>query len=247
MLIDQLIEYANTKAVSKKIADVRAGVGYTCVMLDDNACGLAYTFRDELGHCCSILSDAGKLIGRDAAEISTWAKDNNRLKAAIGLATINAVLNNSFDNCGTGNVLDALQISADDTFGMVGLFSPILAEVRKKTDKTYVFEKNAAKGSGLYTEDDIPIYLPKCDVIIITATSIINHTIDDLLAYCSNARQVCIVGPSTPLCPEIFQKYNVSLLAGSVVQKPELALQIISQGGGTMSLKPIIKQVLLRL
>lgn len=244
MIIDQLIEYTNAKVIGKKIADVRAGVGYTCVMLDDNTCGLAYTFRDELGHCCSILGDAGKLIGRDAAEIVAWAKDNNRLKAAIGLASINAVLNNSYDNCNIGNVLDALQISADDTFGMVGLFSPILAEVRKKTDKIFVFEKNVAKGSGLYTEDDIPVYLPHCDVIIITATSIINHTIDDLLAYCSNARQVCIVGPSTPLCPEIFQKYNVSLLAGSVVQDSQLALQIISQGGGTMSLKPIIKQVL---
>jgi uncharacterized protein (DUF4213/DUF364 family) len=34
----------------------------------------------------------------------------------------------------------------------------------------------------------IPEYLPRCDVVIITATSIINHTFDDIVPYCKNAR-----------------------------------------------------------
>ncbi len=76
MLVDELIAFAASKAAGRKIKDVRAGLGYTCVMLEDRASGLAYTFRNEMGQGCSVLSDAGRLIGRDAGEILSWAKQN---------------------------------------------------------------------------------------------------------------------------------------------------------------------------
>jgi uncharacterized protein (DUF4213/DUF364 family) len=72
------------------------------------------------------------------------------------------------------------------------------------TKNIYVFEQNVPEGSGLYPAEAISTYLPKCDVVVITATSIINHTFDEVSSYCKNAKEVCLVGPSTPLCPEIF-------------------------------------------
>jgi uncharacterized protein (DUF4213/DUF364 family) len=118
--------------------------------------------------------------------------------------------------------------------------------VKNKTRKNYVFELRAAEGSGLYPSESIPQYLPKCNVVVLTATSIINHTFDRIIPYCSNAKEVCIMGPSTTLCPEVFCRHHVTLLAGSVIEKTEQALQIVSQGGGTMSMKPAVKQVLVR-
>ena len=47
-----------------------------------------------MGPFCGILSEAGTINGRDAADIIPWAGLNHRLKAAIGLAAINAVVNN---------------------------------------------------------------------------------------------------------------------------------------------------------
>ncbi|MFA6941371.1 MAG: DUF364 domain-containing protein [Clostridiaceae bacterium] len=246
MIIDELIDRSLAMVQSRKVKDVRAGLGYTCVMLEDGACGLAYTFRNELGNCCGILNAAGSLIGMDAAEIIPWVKENNRLRAAIGLAAINAVINNSRQDWDTGNVLKAFTLNESDTFGMVGEFKPILSKVRTMTKNIYVFELNAAKGSGLYSEDEIPLYLPKCDVVVITATSIINHTIDEVVSHCKNAKEVCLVGPSTPLCSEVFSQHNITMLAGSVVKKPERILEIVSQGGGTMSMKSAAEQVLVR-
>ena len=247
MIVDELIDRALKMAQSKKMKDVRAGLGYTCVMLEDDGCGLAYTFRDELGCCCGILDAAGNLIGMNAEEIIPWAKENDRLKAAIGLAAINAVMNDPGKSWDTGNVLTAFTIRESDTFGMVGEFHPILEKVKTVTKNIYVFEQNVPEGSGLHPSETIPLYLPKCDVVVLTATSIINHTFDEVSSYCRNAKEVCLVGPSTPLCPEVFRKYHITLLAGSVVKKPELILQIISQGGGTMSMKPAIGQVLVRI
>jgi uncharacterized protein (DUF4213/DUF364 family) len=246
MFIDELIDKALSLCNQRKTRDVRAGLGYTCVMLDDSSCGLAYTFRNELGHCCGILDTAGNLVGKNAGDIIPWAKSKNRLQAAIGLAAINAVLNRQDINWNTGNVTTAFTLNESDSFGMIGEFGPILQTVKPQTKNIYVFEQNPPEGSGLYPSEDIPQYLPKCGVVVITSTSIINHTIDDVLAHCKNARQVCMVGPSTPLCPDVFHDHNVTLLAGSVVTNPELILQIISQGGGTMSMKPAIKQVLVK-
>lgn len=246
MLLDDLIEYVLPLTSGRNINDVRAGLGYTCVQLEDCSCGLAYTFRNELGNSCGTMTEAGRLIGRSCAEIVGWAKNTNRLMAAIGLAAINAVLNSPKTDWETGNITTALDVSSSDTFGMIGDFRPIFNEIKNKANNIYVFEQDPAKIIGLYPEDSIPRLLPQCDVVVITSTSIINHTIDQVLTNCKNAREVCLVGPSTPLCPELFKLFNVTLLAGTVVQNPELILQIISQGGGTMSMKPAVKQVLAR-
>jgi uncharacterized protein (DUF4213/DUF364 family) len=248
MLIDKLIEYAQKRETGRKIKDIRAGLGYTGVMLDDGACGLAYTFRNEMGCGCGILSEAGSLIGRDAAQLIPWSQSKDRLRAAVGLGTINACLNDSGGSWNTGNVSDAVCLDSTDTFGMIGEFRPILSRIKDRTKNIYVFEQNVSKANGwLYPDDAIPEYLPKCDVVMITSTSIINHTFDDVIGYCKNAREVYMVGASTPLCPEAFDAYNVTMLAGSVVTDPEQALLIVSQGGGTMSLKPAVKHVLVKI
>ena len=244
MVIDELIQQALAGADGLYVKDVRAGLGYTCVMLDDDSCGLAYTFRDRLGSCCGILGAAGSLIGKKASELIPWLSDQNLLKAAVGTAAVNAVFNSAQTDWDTGNVITALDLRASDTFGMVGEFGPILAEVRKKTENIYVFEQNVPEGSTLYSDKSIAEHLPKCDVVVVTATSIINHTFDEVIKYCGDARQICLVGPSTPLCREIFAGRGVTLLAGSVVTDPERMLQIISQGGGTRMMKPAIRQVL---
>jgi uncharacterized protein (DUF4213/DUF364 family) len=246
MIVDTLIEHALARVNQQKLKDVRAGLGYTCVMLEDNSCGLAYTFRDELGEGCGTLAEAGRLIGKSVLEIIPWAGSRHRLKAAIGLATINAVFNTPQTEWDTGNVTTALDVRPYSTFGMVGEFRPILNEVKKKTDNIYVFEQDVSGDGTLYSSDTIPQHLPKCDVVVVTATSLINQTIDEVLSYCGNARQVCLVGPSTPLCPEVFRRSNVQLLAGSVVTNPQQILEIVSQGGGTMSMKPAIRQVLVK-
>ncbi len=209
MIVDELINQALAMVQSRKVIDVRAGLGYSCVMLEGGACGLAYTFRNELGNCCGILDAAGNLLGTNAEEIIPWAKQSGRLKAAIGLAAINAVINDPGKNWDTGNVLNAFTLQESDTFGMVGEFNPILSKVRSMTKNIYVFEQNVPEGSELYPADAIPHFLPKCDVVVITATSIINHTIDEVVSYCVNAKEVCLVGPSAPLCPR-FSKNIIS-------------------------------------
>ena len=247
MIIDQLIDEALLLSRGRKVKDLRAGLGYTAVVLEDNAAGLAYSFRNEMGECCGILDEAGSLEGRDAAELIVWAKEKDILKAAIGLAAINAVINSQASGWLEANVIEAVNVLESETLGMVGEFPPILNKVRKQTDHIYVFEKNLDKGENLYPDTLIPELLPGCDVIVVTATTLINHSIDEVLSYAGNAREIALVGPSTPLSTAIFNKHKITLLAGSIVKDTELLLKIVSQGGGTMSMKPALKHVIMNI
>ena len=74
------------------VADVRLGLGYTAVQLDDGRCGLAYTFRHELHEGCGVMSEAGTLAGRRASDLAQWAKSTDLLVSAVGLATLNALI-----------------------------------------------------------------------------------------------------------------------------------------------------------
>jgi len=246
MIIDDLIECSLLKVQHEKIKDVRAGLGYTCVMLDNNDCGLAYSFRNALGENCDALSIAGSLIGKSVDEVIPWLNDSNCLKSAIGLATINAVLNNTQEKRNIGNILSATTLAPSDTIGLVGMVKPVFQALESVTRNIYAFEENVMKCGDIYHENCISIRLPECNVVFIKATCIMNHTLDKVLLYCKKAREVCIIGPSTPLCPEVFRRYGVSLLAGSIVKNSGLIVEVISQGGGIMSMEPAISQCLLR-
>ena len=244
MIRDRLIKNAMAGSAGARIKDIRVGLGYIYTLLDNGNSGLAYSFRGELEHCCSVLADAGDLIGQDSENIIPWLSEKNILKAAVGLSVVNAVLNASLEDAPEGNVIGAIRLKREEKFGMVGNFGPILPAVRKQTENIFVFERIEKERGGLYPERFIPSFLPGCDVVLISATSIINHTIDDVLSCCAGAREVFIVGPSTPLHVGSFADTNVSLLAGTVVTDPERMLRIISQGGGTMQMKPASRHVL---
>lgn len=244
MLNKELINMALQCSKGRTIKDLRVGLGYTAAVLDNEACGLAYTFRNELGHCCSVLPEAGRLEGKSCEEVIPWLEATNLVKAAIGLAVINAILNQSAESAESGNVVNAITVEPGETFGMVGGFEPILHAVRQQTENIYVFERGDALQKGQYSSLNVQKYLPQCDVVVITATSLLNHTMEQILPLCAKARQVCIVGPSTPLVPEIFRPYPVTLLAGSLVTDESQLLRIVSQGGGTMHMKPAIRHVL---
>ncbi len=87
---------------------------------------------------------------------------------------------------------------------MVGMVKPVFEALESVTRNIYVFEENVMKCGDIYYENSISIRLPECNVVFIKATCIMNHTLDKVLLYCKKAREVCIIGPSTPLCPGVF-------------------------------------------
>ena len=88
--------------------------------------------------------------------------------------------------------------------------------------------------------------LPRCQVALITATSIINHTLDGLLDAARGCRQVALLGASTPLLAEAFSTARVTMLSGVVVTAAEEVLRVVSEGGGMRQFSPHVRKVTMR-
>ena len=73
--------------------------------------------------------------------------------------------------------------------------------------------------------------LPHVDVIILTGSTIVNHTIDGLLSLVRRGCQVAVVGPTASMMPQPFFKRGVSLMGGMRITDPDSALRMLAEGG----------------
>jgi len=243
MILQQLREYAAGLAHDRTVADVRIGLCYTAVLLDDGSAGVAYTFKECLPPGCDIFQGKRPVAGKTASETLAYLSSPDLLERAVGLATANALINHSREELVTGDILDVLACGTDDRVGMVGYFPPLMPVLKPKVKELLVFEALLKGTPGVYAEDQAAALLPSCTVAIITATTLLNNTLPELLEACRNCRAVAIVGATTPLAPEVFKQQNVTLLSGIVVTNSLGILRQVSEGGGMGSFKGYIEKV----
>jgi Uncharacterized conserved protein len=246
LIVNRLIEYVDGLSNNLRIQDIRIGINYTCVLLDNGSCGLSFVFRKELVQKYELTDTAGGMIGLGCRDIVPWAMDTNILKSSIGVACINALLQEKIEGFNTANALNVIDMKYGDTVGMIGYFKPVL-EKGSMFKKIYVFERNIVDDENVYPDWAEDIYLPQCDVVIISGTTVVNKTIDHILSKCENAREIVIMGPTTPLCPDVFRDYGVNLLAGVEITDSKSALNIVSQGGGGPNLSRCTKKLCRRI
>lgn len=242
MIVDELFLKVKDRAAKRKIVDVCIGIKYTAVLLDDGSCGLAATLVHQLPHRCECIKE---IVNKTALEAAKMAFSPHLLPSVLGVATINALLSTKNKSEFTlGNILDFLPISREDTIGIVGAFLPLLPPLRKKTSKIYVFERYPINGVKEYYPDWAePLLLSRCSIVIISGTTIINKTIDQVLSYLSPSQMIGMVGPTTPLAPSIFSKHKVSILSGVRVTNPGKLIGLIKQGGGTRDFQECTEKV----
>ena len=246
MLLDKLYDLVCHAAATRSVANVRVGLGYTAVHLDDGGCGLAYTFRDEVGEGCCVIREAGTLTGRQASDLAEWVRSSDPVASAVGLATLNALIYVP-PGARAVDLLSEIQVAANDVIGMVGYFGPLVEPLRSRGKALHVFERRPHAESGVLPEAAAADVLPQCQLVILSATTLLNRTLDQLLDLCRNARELAVLGPSTPLLPEVFMDRGVTLLSGVQVVNPERVLRVVSEGGGTRQFGAAVKKITLRL
>jgi len=217
------------------IREVRVGLRYTAVALADGFTGLAWTSRAQSHECCLSLDSGGSLAGSPAVELLDWITGDNPLKRSVALATANALVGEPNADIRIGDILEELEFEPGERIGMVGLFKPLVPKLRARGADLEVFELNPELAVGLHSNQAALERLPGCQIALITATAIINGTLDALLEAVAGCREVILLGPSTPMLPEVFLNTPVTGLSGVVVHKPEVVLRIVSEGGGTPS------------
>ena len=156
---------------------------------------------------------------RDAAKAAmSW----NLREASFGLAAVNAYYNTPARLAALGcgeSIKNYPTVGIDlegKTIGLVGhMHGP--QGMREKTRAVYILEREPKPGD--YPDSACDWLLPRCDVVIITGSSLINKTLPHLLSLCENAVTI-LTGPSVPMCPALLD-FGIDRLAGLVVTERE--------------------------
>jgi uncharacterized protein (DUF4213/DUF364 family) len=246
MLADEIYEYTLGLTSGLRAVDIRIGLGYTAVLLEDGRCGVAYTLHEQEYESCCVVPEAGKLTGRSVSELISWIKKPDVTACAVGLAAVNAALPPPGEAV-ESDIIELLPVLADDSVGMIGYFGPLVKPLKERVRAMYIFERRADPGYGILPESAARELLPECRVVVMTATAILNHTMDGLLDLCKNAGEIAVLGPSTPFIPEVFRRRGVTMLSGLKVEDPGRILQIVSEGGGTRQFGRAVRKLSLRI
>lgn len=209
-LYDILIDGVDTNAA---VTDTLMGQCWTAVETDDHF-GMAMTTPVDTAP--RMLS--GVHAGMPLRELTPAAKSWNLTEAGFGMAAINAFYNTParlaqlgayepFDNyCTDGLDLRGKKI------GIIGHLN-MPNSVKEQADKIWILERDPRPGD--YPDSACDFLLPQCDVVIMTASTLVNKTLPHLLDLCRNAYTI-LAGPSCPMCPQLLD-FGIDRIAGLVI------------------------------
>ena len=209
-LYDALIAGIQTEAT---VTGTLAGQCWTAVETDA-LCGIAMT---------TPVDTAPRMLTKDYAgmtlkELATVSKSWNLSEAGFGMAAINAYYN-------TPEHMEALQAYepfeqyctdgldlASKHIGVVGHLN-MPESVYRQAASVRILERSPREGD--YPDSACDWLLPQCDVVIMTASTLVNKTLPHLLDLCKNAYTI-LAGPTCPMCPALLD-FGLDRIAGLVI------------------------------
>ncbi|MCR4345236.1 MAG: DUF364 domain-containing protein [Candidatus Scalindua sp.] len=229
--------------------EIRIGVFYTGVVLSSGHAGMSYTPVQEIPEavCCprshAKMPAAGELLNKQITELMDYALDDNALKAAVGVATLNALsaVLLADDTCkykpsAYGNALDLIEITNEDTVAMVGAFPPFIKRIQEITKNLFVIDKNpkvVGKGDTIKIEsaDRLDEIIPQANILVITGVTLVNHTLGPILDLAEKANEIVVVGPTASVYPEPLFARGVTVLGGVRITDAAKMIHLIGEAG----------------
>ncbi len=145
-------------------------------------------------------------------------KSQHSLDASWALAAINSLLNNTRAQGLNLKAQDLLlRLGREKNVAVIGHF-PFVNKMRDAFQEFWVIEKRPKPRDIPDTE--MPAFLPRADVIAITATTLLNNTLASVLSLASKNSVKILMGPSTPMASCLFH-LGIDYLAGAKVLDPQ--------------------------
>ena len=198
----------------------RVCVGLHWTVVESRYVGMAHNIRASYS---KEIADAGNLIGMSALSLAQRVKSWNNQESSLGLATINSLLT-PLGNQGSINPY-IMEIAKGKTVTIIGRFS-FNDEIRKVAYATHCLEIEPVNNElPSYAAEEV---IPFSDVVVISASSIINKSLPRLLEL-SKGKECIVLGPSTPMNELLFD-YGASKLEGVRVIDSDMLFRCVEQG-----------------
>ncbi len=232
-LVQRLHDHFLEKARETRVSCLLIGLSYTAVTTDDGGIGIAFTYVNDR-HCCSMNRDYRNYEGEKATELLSLIRSPLPLHRSMGLALINA-LNYHEAGCypedSTDHLwMDSLGIGPETRVATVGLFRPLMKDFSDRGALVEVLDdfQGVGEAGSFYRKLE-----DWAEVLVLTSTSILNDTTEEIIGCLAPGVRVIMIGPSTPMVAEAFKHLPVHFLAGTVPVDKEGVLSAIRHGAGT--------------
>ncbi len=134
------------------------------------------------------------------------------------------------------DAFDATAFHDRDRVVLVGAFIPFLKELKRRRQSYLVLEQNPAA----LKPEEMPFYrpaelaaeiVPSADVLLITGATLLNDTLEDLLALARPEARVTVLGPTVGMLPDAFLARGADVLGSVRITQPDAFLDLLAEGG----------------
>ena len=226
------------------------GLFFTGVKLSNGLGGICFTPIKTIPEavCCpssaKAMPSSGQLKGKPVTELLKGMYKGNSLLKAIGIAVLNALSETcwqknpprGYEIQSNVDALDAVEIPENAYAVVVGALVPFIRKLKKRERPFTILEMDPST----LKQDEMPYYahgsrapefVPKADVLVITGTTLINDTLDNLLSLAKPGAHIVVVGPTASLLPQAFFKRGVDIIGGIAVTNPDELLDLLAEAG----------------
>ena len=249
MILDETLEVIKLKYGERfnsvTIELLIAGIYFTAVRLSSGFSGLAYTMS-EPADCCSHNRSRGfgdftpgSFKGQKVAGLFAHPEPSFLVKN-VQLAVLNALSAELITKPGyriieNQDPFDLLELGAQKKVCVVGAFLSYIKKTAESASTLQIVELNEEAVPDEYKSYLVPAgksedAIAGADIVIITGSTLANHTLDDLLKNISAKAQVILVGPTSSLLPDVLFRHGINLVGATRITDSEKMFQLVAEG-----------------
>jgi len=209
---------------------------FGAIKLSDGTIGLIYLSLDPNFIQYAKNTDLLKFKGMNSYDLARNFKSSEVFLKTLGLGTINAISQHIFKRSNykfdfTTDSLGLLNLNENDCVGMVGFFPPLVEQIERLNIPLTIIEKRESlvKKTEKWEVTLDGKRLKDCNKILITSTTILNETIDEILSYCVSAEKTSIIGPTAGFFPDPLFERGVDVVGGTYVEDSNMFSDLFLQ------------------
>jgi uncharacterized protein (DUF4213/DUF364 family) len=248
--VEAIQEIAPKEIATIAIERAVVGLFFTAVKLSTGHVGACATPIKAIPDavCCPSSAHAmpfpGKMRGSRAAGFLDEIRQHDGIRRAVGIATMNALAALCWERRPHPDVDLEVGVDAFDAAGIrpgqivvvVGAFVPFLRELKKRGQPYLVLEQDP---TTLKT-DELPFYrhaaeapavVPQADVLLVTGATLLNDTLDEILAAARPDACKVVIGPTVGLVPDAYLRCGCGVLGTTRVTRGDEFLDVLAEGG----------------
>ncbi|MCK9466460.1 MAG: DUF364 domain-containing protein [Thiopseudomonas sp.] len=178
---------------------------------------------------------AGTLVGRRIRDLAHLYDSESWTARAVALAALSSALPapdlaKSEDVSAQDYICRFSRQNPNALIAVIGHFR-FVEPLREEGVKLSVFELSHRCNEGDIAHTEMSKILPKADLLVMTASTLITHSCEEVLSYCGGQCQSLLVGPTAPIHRSLA-KFGINAVCSSVVGSVEETRRVLIEGGG---------------